>query len=387
MTNSTFRAQVTEPDIYSAVSRNSFFYDMLRSNQGDKAAGERMRRHAAHEAPEVARREARKGGAFRDHAAVNGLEARVNPNDQLGTGGEFTPPLWLIDQFASSSRAGRPLGDLLNPLPLPKGVHSINVPRMTTGSLAGPQAYNGEPLASQDLVTAAVSSNVCTIGGLLDVSQQLEDQAPAGFDTYAYVDLKRAYNKALEAQLMFGTGVGDQLLGVTNVSGVTSVANAGGSFSDGSFWNNLGSVAAGVGNARLLPPEAWFMAPRRWAWIASSVDGSKRPIASPGNAGPFTALQAPFEGGALAVGPVLGFPVYQDGALLNLGAAGNDIVVACRPSDMMLWESDDKFMVTVNATAGTLQARIVLARYTAFLPHRYPTGIGLLTGCTQPMGF
>jgi hypothetical protein len=48
------------------------------------------------------------------------------------------------------------------------------------------------------------------------------------------------------------------------------------------LWPTIGKLLAGVGNNRLAPVEALLLAPRRWAWIASSGDSSNRPLASPG---------------------------------------------------------------------------------------------------------
>lgn len=376
---------VRERPVYGPDSRHSFFWDLcLSSVRGDHAASERLAKHEAHDAPERARRAAGAVAAFETHAAANDLETRVNPNTTLGTGGEFSPPLWLMDRFASGARAGRPFGDLLQPIPLPPGVHSINTPRMTTGSLAGPQTQDGEVLTSQDLVTTQISAPVVTIGGMLDVSQQLEDQAPAGFDTYAYVDLHRAYNRALEGQLLFGTGVGSQMLGVANVTGINTVDGTS-MTTIATFWPGLGQTAAAVGNNRFYPPEIWLMAPRRWFWIASSVDNSSRPIASPGNTGPATALDAPYVGGAYSVGPVLGIPTFMDGVIP--AGTNNDTVFALRPSDMFLWESAPKTLVTPESLSGTLQVRIRMFHYVAFMSNRYPTGIGVLKNLTQPSNF
>jgi len=376
------RIQVREPDLYSATSRHSWFWDLARS-RADADAADRLRRHAEHEAPAVQQRDRQVLDAFRDVAEALGAEVRLNPNSSAGTGGEFTVPLWLVSQFASASRAGRPLGDLCNPLPLPAGVHSISVPRMTTGTIAGVQSTDGEAIAEQDITTSTISSNVVTIGGAVDIAQQLEDQAPAGFDTYAFLDLKRAYNRALEIQLLSGTGGPGQLLGVTNVTGITSITGTGFT-SIQTLWPGFGMAAAGVGNNRLLPPSVWLLAPRRWFWIASSVDNSLRPVSSPGNSGPHT-TDLVMEGGAMPVGPILGLPVYLDGAIP--AGTSPDYAVCCRPDDMLLWETTDKVLVTPEATSGTLQTRIRLYRYVAFLPHRYPTGIGLITNMPQPAGF
>ena len=370
----------SEPLTYSEHSPHSFFRDLAKAQlERDPDAQERLERHRVeNEFETLARRVDYDGRAPAD------VEYRVNPNTTVGTGGEFAPPWWLVDRFASGARAGRPLADLCNPMPLPRGVSSVHIPRMTTASLAGVMP-DGGAVPGQDLVTTDVSSIVATIAGQLDVSQQLFDMAPQGFDTYAYVDLTRAYNRSLELQMLTGTGTGTQLLGLTNVS-VSSGNSVSGSGDTAvtTFWPHLGQVCANISNNRFLPPEAILMAPRRWFWLASSVDNSNRPVSSPGNAGPHT-TDLPPRGGALPFGPVLGLPVYADGAIA--AGATADTVYFCRPSDMYLWEGDPMFIAATNTLSGSLQVRLSIHRAVAWIPHRYPSGTGFLTNVPQPSNF
>jgi hypothetical protein len=126
------------------------------------------------------------------------------------------------------------------------------------------------------------------------------------------------------------------------------------------------------------------MAPRRWFWLASSMDSSNRPIASPGNAGPHTTDLAA-QGGALPYGPVLGVPVYADGAITAGTSA--DPILCLRPSDMFLFEGTPRVLAAANPLAGALQIRLSYHRYVAFVPTRYPAGIGVVTAVPQPTGF
>ena len=77
----------------------------------------------------------------------------------------------------------------------------------------------------------------------------------------------------------------------------------------------------------------------------------------------------------------LGWPVYPDDAIpATLGAGGNqDAIVACRPTDFMLFEAAPRTSVMLDVLSGTLQARIQLHGYAAVL-WRYPTAIATLTG-------
>jgi HK97 family phage major capsid protein len=373
-----------EPLTYEPTGPHSFFRDLLASKlRGDTGATERLARHEVEMAVERRAMQARDAAIFDQAVAEVDGEVRTNPSTRSGSGGEFTPPLWMIDRFASASRAGRPLGDLLDPLPLPDGTAQINIPRMSTGSATGVQV-DGGAVANQDIVTADSKSQVVTIAGHADVSQQVFDLTPNGFDSVAYIDLNRAYNRSLEAQLLSGTGATNgQLQGLDNVTGKNDVSGSTGTTLTLLF-PLLGQAAAAVGNNRLLPPEVWLMAPRRWFWIASSLDQSNRPISSPGNNAPVVTGLAT-EGGVRPVGPLISLPVYMDGAIPALTSA--DTIYAVRPSDMFLFESTPRVLVASNPLAGTLGMRISLHRYVAFISDRYPQGIARVTSVPAPASF
>ena len=313
---------------------------------------------------------------------------RVDSN--LGSGGEFTVPLWLVDRFASAGRAGRAFGDLLQPMLLPPGVSSVHTPRMTTGTIAG-AGVDSAASPSQDFVTTDASSVVTPIDGFSDISQQLFDMSPIGMDAALFVDLNRAYNKALESQLLYGSPNGSgtqttgQLLGAAYVTGINTVSGA--SMNTVALqWPGLGQTAAAVGNNRLLPPTHILMAPRRYYYLAFSVDSSNRPVGAPTGFPPkLASLVPPSAGGAEPVDTFGGMPVYLDGAIPALTNA--DDVFFLRPDDMFLWESDPRTIVAVNPGSGTLQLRISLHRYVAFIPQRYPSGIGRLSALPQPTNY
>ena len=328
------------------------------------------------------RAERAKRDTARFRSTLERLEARANPSSALGSGGEFDVPLWLTDKFATAARAGRPLADLVDSTPLPAGISSIHIPRMTTGTATQAQVDNSTA-TSQDLSTVDVVAPVVTVAGHVDVSQQLFDLAPQGFDMYASTDMLRAYNRQLEAQMLTGSGANGQMLGVLNVSGINTV-NGSTTTTTAALWPLLGQAAAAVANTRFLPPEMWLLAPRRWFWIAASLDSANRPISSPGNGAPQPS-QLDQAGGAAPVGPMLGLPAYLDGALP--AQASPDTAVCLRPSDMFLFEGAPRIITAQNPLAGTLQIRLSLHRYVAWVPHRYPASIAAVTSIPAPAGF
>ncbi len=315
-------------------------------------------------------------------------EQRANPTTGLGSGGEFAVPAWLIGEFATSARAGRVLGDLVPNYQLPSNVSSVHVPNVTSGADAGIQAAQGNAVTDADEVTADATSPVVTIAGNADVSQQLLDFTPApGYDQIALTDLTRAYNQTLEKQLLAGTGSAGQLRGITNVTGISTVSYTSGSPTLPGLWAALGQASAAVGNTRLRPLDVWLLAPRRWSWIASSVDDQHRPITSPGNSGPHT-TDFPMAGGTLPTGPILGAPAYPDGAI-PAGATADVIYgLHLASSDFALWESEPHLLVNTSPLSGTFQVRVSFHRYCAFVVYR-PSSVVVLsgTGLAQPSGY
>ena len=378
---------VREPLTYERDAPHSFFYDLARTKlrPEDTSAPARLERH---------RREM-------------DVELRANPTTALARGGEFAPPLWLVDHFAPANAAGRVLADLIdmagNLYVLPPGVSSVNIPRISTGVSDNVQNQQGGAVAEIDAQTANAqgSGQVVTIAGDTTISQQLLDQAPApGVDRILAKDLASNYNQNLDVQMLTGNGLNGTLLGLTNVTGRNTVAGGTGS-TIATLWPLIGQMMAAVGNTRLQPVSHIIMAPRRWSWIASSVDSSNRPIASPGTNSPTPPAYPNIGSGNVVkgalddqgfrpVGPINGCPVWQSGAILTQGTAVNaatDVIFGVRPRDMELYESAPGLMVATNPLSGTLQVRIQLHRYVAFIPDRYPNGIGVLTAIPAPANF
>jgi hypothetical protein len=355
---------VSEPLTYErGANDRSYFKDLATraTTRDDKsAAARRLDAHAAEMRVEIPAREERAWEA----AEAAGVEFRLNPSRADGQGGYASPPLWLVDQVALAPRPGRVLADLIHGFRLPGGVSEVNVPRLTTGTAVQVVADGAAP-ASADIVDAATTSPVVTLAGDGDTVMQLLEQSPAGahLDHAIFRDLSGAYDARLEVQLINGTGIGGQLLGLLNVPAGAGLANAV-TFTDGTPTPSklapfAGQAIAQVGNARLLPPETWLMRTSREAWVYLA-DDRKAPPDAP-------------------LGP---YPIRKSDAIpATLGAAGNqDAIIACRPSDMLLLESAPKIRVDQDSLSGTLGVRLQLVGYAAALVARYPTGISTITG-------
>lgn len=377
------RVRIIEPLTYMRGMARSYFRDLVLAERGDHGAEERLRRHEQEMRVELPRREQ----AAR--TTLDGREVRTDPNRTAGQGGYFSPPLWLIDEFAVAPRPGRVLAALMPRLPLPQGVQSVNLPRLVTGTLTAVTADLAAP-GGQDFTDAAVTSPVVTIAGQGNVSLQLLEQSPPGphLDRVVFTDLANDYDAQLEKQLLTGTGTGGEFTGLLSLSApATGVTYTSATPTATEMYPYLGQAFSYVSNTRRAAPEAWLMRGGRWAWFATGEDAQKRPLDVPGVARRIIdnpALPDP-------IGGIIGVPAYADEAIpANLGAGTNqDVVVACRPSDMLLLESDPRTSVMFDVVSGTLQARLQLHGYVAALTGRYPSGVATVqgTGTIVPAGF
>jgi len=354
-----------EAATYRPDSGLSFFRDLVSSKRGDFDAAQRLQRNNSEMA----------------------LERRAlgNTGGTGGSGGEFAPPAWLESEFVALARAARVTADRLTKRPLPAGVSSVNIPKVTGGTATAVQTTQNTTVAAVDPTTSALTSGITTIAGKVVVSLQLLQQSPVALDEMLLGDLAADYARTLDLQVISGTGAGGQLLGLLNVAGITQTAFTQATPSvtgTGGFYATVNKAIAAVATSRFLPPTCILMHPRRWSWIAAAFDSSGRPLVSPsGNAfnqvadAAAVAAQGP-------VGEMAGLPVYTDPNLpINLGAGLNqDPVLVMRAEDVYLWETD---VTLASFDAPYSDALGVLFRahgYSALIGSRYPASIAVVNG-------
>ncbi len=313
------------------------------------------------------------------------IEYRVNPSDIAGQGGYFAPPKWLIDEFATYPRPGRILAELAPNFPLPTGCQSVNVPLLTTGTSTNWQGNDNSATPGTDITDSYEFSEVVTIAGMADVALQALEMSPAGsgLDFAFFKDLTESYDYSLEQQMLIGPGGSTaqaQLQGIlNNVTGAGAVTYTTGSPTASGMFIYIGQTAASIGKNRKKPPEIWMMTTSRWSWLMSSEDTALRPFEEPSLNGPTPACP----------GSLLGWPVWVNDAIPYTATAGSinaytggtqDFIVACRPSDMLVFEADPVRSSFMEVDSGTLQAKLILRNYVAALTVRYPTAVSVLSG-------
>ena len=318
-------------DIYHPQSNVSYFGDMLAATKGDSFAQERLARH--------------------NKQATNTLAKSDDPelraiSTTAGTGGEFVPPLWLVNNYIAAVRPARATADILQQMPLPSGTNVMNIPKINTGTQVAYQATQNTGINIQDIVTTSVAAPVYTIAGGETFSTQLFEQSPiAGqVDKVILADLMADYARQIGTTVLNGTGTG-QVTGLLNVAGTNSITytDATPTFMGVSkLYSKIGQAVQAIQTARYAAPTAIVMHPRRWAWIAVQVDSSNRAVVLPDDLGPLNASGAySNQNPQGVVGRMFGLPCITDPNIpINTGAGTNqDPIIILKADDTILWES------------------------------------------------
>lgn len=349
-----------EEPVYRKDGDASFFSDMYRYRyDADPLAADRILRHA------------------RQHQ----METR---DASTGSFAGLVIPKFLVDDFASVARAGRPFADLVGGRDLPPDGMIFNIPKGNTGVVVSSQTSENTATAEQDVDNDDIAVAVRTIAGQQDISRQSLDRG-RNVDEMVMSDLAAAYAAELDRQLINGTGANNQHLGVLSTTDVATVTVT--STNGVTQIRQIYDGVQRVHSTRFMPATVVAVHPRRWAYWAQSTDSNGRPLVTQNGHGP----QNVFGTGDITmsagiVGDIGGMPVMVDPniptTLSNDSQGAEDAVIITRVPDLRLWEDDPmprrvRFEETL---AGQLTVKIVAWDYSAFSAARYPSASIVLAG-------
>jgi HK97 family phage major capsid protein len=365
---------VKEQAIYTKGNRQrSWVNDLIRHQMNidyDGSSRERLFRHAQ----DVATLDEYK--EYRDLSRVD------------GSGGYAVPPAWLMDQYVELARPGRAFANLVQRQPLPGGTDSINIPKLLTGTAVGIQTADNVPVVDVDLTDTFINAPVCTLAGAQGVSIQLIDQSPIAFDDVVFRDLVAAHAASTDQQVLSGTGVSGQVLGVDKTPGIGTVPAS--AVTIQGVYSAIANAIQTIHTTRFLPAEVIVMHPRRWGWFLSLLDGQQRPLFLPSANNPFNAAGILEEvASQQVVGQMHGLPVVTDPNITTTAGVGtaagtNDVIIVARTSDLVLWESGIRARVLPETKAQNLTVLLQIYNYLAFSAGRYPQSVVEITGLTAP---
>lgn len=343
--------KVNEPLTYRADNNDkvSFFKDMHFMNKGDASALERLHRHQ--------------------------LETRDVSTADPGAG-VFLPPAYLGELWAELPREGRPFADMVPKMPLPDAGISITVPRVTTGTATGIQASEAAAVTETDIDGTLLTVGVNTIAGQNDVSLRALERTMPGMDFLIFQDLRADYDEQLDTQLLAGTGASQQHLGIRAVSAINTVAYTDASPTAAELVPKIYDGIQKIATARFRKADTIVLHPRRAAWLASNLSATF-PLFQLG-----VLNQAAGSQQAGFVDNFAGLRTCIDGNVsTEFGVSTDeDEIYVVRTADLILMEEPLRVRVFDDVLSGTLQVRLQVVAYSAFISGRQPGAITKISG-------
>lgn len=343
--------RVKEPLTYRADNNDkmSFFSDMYFSRKGDGAAQQRIDRHQQ--------------------------ETRDVSTADPGAG-VFLPPVYLGEMWAEMPREGRPFADVIPKMPLPDAGISITVPRVTTATTTGIQASEAAAVSETDIDGTLLTVGVNTIAGQNDVSLRALERTMPGMDFIIFQDLRADYDEQLDTQLLAGTGASQQHLGIRAVSSINTVVYTDASPTAAELVPKIYDGIQKIASARMRRADTIVLHPRRAAWLASNLSATF-PLFQLG-----VLNQAAGSQQAGFVDNFAGLRTVIDGNVsLEYGASTDeDEIYVVRAADLFLMEGPLRVRVFDDVLSGTLQVRLQVVAYSAFISGRQPGAITKISG-------
>lgn len=338
-------ARTYRPDI-----REGFFRDLTRASM-DRTAYDRLVRNNEEYADWA-----------KDNQSATLQAAGVNQT--AGSGGEFVPPVWYVDQYAPLLRAGRPFLNALGTSDLPPDTNSLNFPKITTGSSVAVQTDAGA-VSNTDLVTTSVTAQVQTEAGRTIASYQFVDLGPIS-DQVIMEDLTFAYNTAIDTSALTGNVANAK--GLLNVGSPNTVTYTDATPTGSEFYLPTAQGASQIAKNAFVGVDFAVTHPSIWYNILAGLDSALRPlylIVGPGfNAAGDGSLT---QSGNGVVGNIGGIPVCIDANMpTNLGGGTNESrLVLLNRRGFDFWESAPRFKVADQTSIANLQYQFVMYGYYA----------------------
>ncbi|MGA8763877.1 MAG: phage major capsid protein [Candidatus Sulfotelmatobacter sp.] len=327
-----------------------------------------------------------------------GLEQRANPSRGPGVGGEFVPPLWLVeDDFIPYLRAGRTIAPQLRNMPVPPGTDTIKLPKIKLGAEVAPQLQDNAGVASRDIETEFVEAAIKTLAGQEDVAIQLIEQSPGQvFDRVVQEDLLEAYNLTVDQNVSYGTGANYTTLNAGTIRGLFPGTSWGAVAREsasaitpqvilqamGANWSHLAKERYDTSNVH------HFINPSIAAFLASATDTEKEKGRLLVNAtdfpnfnisGQLDSDSTPAEGMLMKtpLGPnvyhTVNIPEKSNKAATALEGSSYSYCATVKTDDCWFFESDLRARVLPEVVSGTLQVRFQVYAYVGLLVRYGPS--------------
>lgn len=359
--HSTARGQMTEEQVYRPTQRDGaggnkgYFHDIALASSGDPHARERLERNNKH------------------------VQFRATGDTTATTEmGEFVPPDWTNELYASVLRAGRAFADQC--INIGEPVSSVwNIPRITTGSSTAVQT-EASAVSNTEHVSDNIIAILQTIGGYDLASYQLVDLAEPGMDGIVFADLVGSLNQQVDSSLLTSTTTSAQ--GAFGLTGINSVTYTQTTPTGAAFWPTVFQAKSLIEKNTFQGVDFAVLHPSTWNWFLSTLDTSNRPLALATTGAAFNAMAEYNPNAQGLAGNIGGIPVIVDANVTVTDGVGTNQakVLLCNRSALLKKESAPKFKLSDQFAVTSLMYAFVAYTYLQRAFGRHPKKISAITG-------
>jgi HK97 family phage major capsid protein len=312
---------------------------------------------------------------------AGGRHVRTYSAGTTTEGGYLVAPQYLQSAFADLLSAGRPTADLVGKMGLPASGKTFYIPTQDGATAVGVATENSA-LTETTATFSQIQVDAARVGGTATMPNWLVDRSFPGADQIVLRDLAKKYAQYINTIVLnSSTSNRKGLLQETGLGAATATATTP---TVATYWpallNAINDVASGV----FAYPDAIVMHPRRWAHMASLLDGSRPVIGSlaPQNGvAAFSGINVPGQGqGPQAVGGILGIPVYLDAGIPTTADTDQDRIIVMKRDEPLLMESTPKFAVSTDAEFAKDQLVARVTGDVAFTCARRKAAVSIISG-------
>ena len=181
----------------------------------------------------------------------------------------------------------------------------------------------------------------------------------------------------LDTQLLSGTGANGQHLGVRAVTSINTVAYTDGTPTTAEALPKLYDGIQKVATGRHRRADTMVIHPRRAAWFASNLS-STFPLFQQG--GFYRGVGEQNQGFMSNFAGLPNIVIDANISTENGASTDEDEIYVCYSPDLILMEGPLRAAVYEDVLSGTLEVRMQIFSYSAFISGRYPTGITKISG-------
>lgn len=324
-------------------------------------------------------------GTISDHAQENFRnfifgETR-DASTTTGSLGQFTPPLYLLEQFELFRTAASPAADRCAQRPLPPTGLRVTIPRFTSKVAVAKQTTQNTNVASATPTVAFVQADVDTLAGGVVASQQVFDRVGGVNGGGVTADRLLTAQAAREVGTQLDGLVLTAILAGTGLQTITNTGTPG----TPALWADVGEASSKLQTLEGTRLQAdTVLAPVQLAsWFMAQLDKQTRPVfePTPNNVAKAGAPTTPGEG-ATGFG-IAGAALVGDASTALKSVTDGILIVGAFGTACAIYSSPAIVYVTPERLASQLSVTITFRKYVA-VSLLYPSGFVKVTGAAYP---